>query len=235
MRRLVITGTGTGVGKTIVTAAIAALAAAAGDAVTVVKPVQTGLALRDESDADVVRRLSGIEQSVELVRYAAALAPASAARAEGVVATPVAEMVARVEGMRPCDLLLVEGAGGLLVRLDNNGNTIADLARLIDADVLVVAAAGLGTLNATALTAEALRRRGLACAGVVIGAWPNPPGVAELANLIDLPSYADAPLLGALPAGAGTSAASEFLAIARASLAAALGGTWQRNGIAGSP
>jgi len=95
--------------------------------VTVVKPVQTGLALRDESDADVVRRLSGIEQSVELVRYAAALAPASAARAEGVVATPVAEMVARVEGMRPCDLLLVEGAGGLLVPVDGR-MTWADVA-----------------------------------------------------------------------------------------------------------
>ena len=64
MRRLVITGTGTGVGKTLVTAAVAALAAAAGDAVTVVKPVQTGLAPRDESDADVVRRLPQALRSV---------------------------------------------------------------------------------------------------------------------------------------------------------------------------
>ncbi|MZE75958.1 AAA family ATPase, partial [Streptomyces sp. SID5475] len=67
------------------------------------------------------------------------------------------------------DLVLVEGAGGLLVRYDEEGATLADAARLLDAPVLVVAAAGLGTLNATALTAEALRARGLDCAGVLLG------------------------------------------------------------------
>ena len=230
-RRLVITGTGTEVGKTIVTAAIAALAAADGASVTVVKPAQTGLEPGDESDMDVVRRLSGVTHVQELVRYEAPLAPASAARLAGVTATSVAELAARIESLPACDLLLVEGAGGLLVRLDVDGNTIAELARLLDAEVLVVAAPGLGTLNATALTTEGLRSRGVPCAGVVIGAWPSQPRLAERSNITDLPAYSGAPLIGAVPVGAGALGADEFLDLARLSLAPELGGTWQRNGL----
>jgi dethiobiotin synthetase len=230
-RRVVVTGTGTGVGKTVVTAAIAALAAANRSTITVVKPAQTGLGPGDESDVDAVRRLSGVSDVHELVRYDAALAPASAARVAGVAATPVPDLANRIGALPESDLLVVEGAGGLLVRLDGDGNTVADLAQLLRADVLVVAAAGLGTLNATALTTEALRRRGLDCAGVVIGSWPDEPGAAELANLTDLPSYAEAQLLGALPEGAGARARAEFADLARVSLAPSLGGTWQRIGV----
>lgn len=230
-RRLVVTGTGTEVGKTIVTAAIAALAATAGASVTVVKPAQTGLEPGDESDMDVVRRLSGVTDVHELVRYDAPLAPASAARLAGVGATSVAELAARIASLPLCDLLLVEGAGGLLVRLDDGGNTIAELARVLDAEVLVVAAPGLGTLNATSLTTEALRSRGLSCAGVVIGAWPSEPGLAERSNLTDLPAYSGAPLIGAVPVGAGALSAADFVEVARLSLAPDLGGNWQQNGV----
>ncbi len=69
--------------------------------------------------------------------------------------------------------------------------------------MLVVARAGLGTLNETALTCEALRARGLACAGVVIGAWPADPDLAARCNLEDLEAYAGAPLVGRLPGGRG--------------------------------
>lgn len=228
---VVITGTGTEVGKTVVTAAIAALAAAKGATVTVVKPAQTGIRPGDESDIDVVRRLSGVEQVHELVRYDAALAPASAARAAGLAAVPVATLAAQTDALPASDLLLIEGAGGLLVRLDDDGNTIADLARLLDADVLVVASAGLGTLNATSLTTEALHRRALRCVGVVIGSWPVDPGDAELSNLTDLPAYADAPLVGTMPAGAGSLSRAAFAEVARVSLAPALGGSWSPDGV----
>lgn len=226
-RRLVITGTGTGVGKTIVTAAVAAVAGAGGRTVTVVKPAQTGVEPGDESDADVIRRLSGVGAVHELVRYDAALAPASAARLADVAATPIADLAARISALPAADLLLVEGAGGLLVRLDDDDGTIADLAHSLGAEVLVVASAGLGTLNAVALTAEALRHRSLRCAGVIIGAWPREPGMAEAANLIDLPSYAMAPLLGAMPMDVGRCTQDEFRAIAHASLSPVLGGNWQ--------
>ena len=110
--------------------------------------------------------------------------------------------------------MLVEGAGGLLVRFDDTGGTLADVAARLGAPVLVVAQAGLGTLNHTALTVEALRSRALTCVGVVIGAWPAEPDLAARCNLADLPAVTGAPLLGALPAGSGGSNPAEFAAVA---------------------
>jgi dethiobiotin synthetase len=203
MTTLAITGTGTEVGKTIVTAALAAIAAEDGQRVAVVKPAQTGVAAGEESDVEVVRRLSGVSDVHELVRYAAPLAPASAARRQGVAAVPVRRLAAQVAALTGRDLVLVEGAGGLLVRLDDSAATLADLAAGLDAPLLVVAAAGLGTLNATALTCEAARRRGLTVTGVVIGAWPSDPDLAATSNLADFPDYAGAPLssVGHRPTG----------------------------------
>ncbi|GAA4956364.1 hypothetical protein GCM10023238_23780 [Streptomyces heliomycini] len=113
----------------------------------------------------------------------------------------VAERAAKLAAEH--DLVLVEGAGGLLVRFDAAGGTLADAAALLAAPVLVVASAGLGTLNVTELTARELRGRGLDLAGVVIGSWPAGPDLASRCNLLDLPDVTGAPLLGAVPAGAG--------------------------------
>jgi dethiobiotin synthetase len=106
---------------------------------------------------------------------------------------------------------------------------MADLASAIDAEVLVVAAAGLGTLNATALTCGELRGRHIACAGVVIGSWPPDPDLAMRTNLADLPEYAGAPLLGVLAEGLGAASKATFLAAARSGLAPELGGAWDGN------
>ena len=84
----------------------------------------------------------------------------------------------------------------------------------------------LGTLNHTALTLEALAHRGLALAGVVIGAWPAEPDLACRSNVRDLETLAARPLAGALPAGAGALDAAEFLLAARAGLAPSLGGAF---------
>jgi dethiobiotin synthetase len=242
---LVITGTGTGVGKTVVTAAIAALARAAGKSVAVVKPAQTGVdpAAPEESDVpdiDVISRLSGLTDTHELARFPDPLSPEAAARRSGQPSLDVsaaADYIAKLAAER--DLVLVEGAGGLLVRYDPSGRTLASLAAALSGHnhraghepgikpelaVLIVAAAGLGTLNYTALTAEALRHRGLPCAGVVIGSWPRTPGLAERENLADLPLAANAPLAGVLPEGAGALGREQFLATARLGLGPALGG-----------
>jgi dethiobiotin synthetase len=224
---LVVTGTGTEVGKTVVTAAVAALAAAAGKRVAVVKPAQTGVEAGDEPDVQVVARLAGLTDVQELARYPDPLAPATAARRAGIPPLPLAAITERIRSLTNRDLILVEGAGGLLVRLDADGATIADVAAALGAPLLVVTAAGLGTLNATALTCEAITARGLKPAGVVIGSWPAHPGLAEFANLTDLPAYTGAPLLGALPEYAGRRTRQDFLALARRSLAPDLGGTWK--------
>src|SRR6185295_18063055 len=96
-------------------------------------------------------------------------------------------------------LTLVEGAGGLLVELGQDGVTLRDVAMDLSAQVLVVVAAGLGTLNHTALTLESLASQGIPCAGLVIGAWPSDPGPAEQGNREALGRLA--PLRAVLPAG----------------------------------
>jgi dethiobiotin synthetase len=222
---LVVTGTGTGVGKTVVTAGLAGLARDRGASVAVVKPAQTGVGPAGLGDLDVVRRLTGVEDLHEWARYPDPLSPAAAARQAGL---PAVDLLAGAERLRTLAdrrrLVLVEGAGGLLVRYDEDGRTLADLARQLAAPVLVVAAAGLGALNATALTLEALGHRGLALAGVVIGAWPTEPDLAARSNVRDLETLAARPLGGVLPAGAGSLAPERFLEVARAGLAPAYGG-----------
>ncbi len=225
-RVLVVTGTGTGVGKTVVVAAIAALATAAGRTVAVLKPAQTGVSDTEPGDLAEVTRLAGPLTTRELARYPEPLAPATAARRSGRPAVTVAEAAAAALALaRDHDLVLVEGAGGLLVRFaDHTGTTLADVAAALDAPVLVVTEAGLGTLNATALTTEALRSRGLRPAGLVIGSWPAEPDLAARCNLADLPDVAGTPLLGALPEGMGALDRAAFLAAADAGLAQELGG-----------
>lgn len=225
MSILVVTGTGTGVGKTVVTAALAALAAARGASVAVVKPAQTGVRAGEPGDVDEVRRLSGVDDVHGLVRYDDPLAPAAAARLSGRAPLDVdtaVRYVARLAQTRR--LVLVEGAGGLLVRYDQDGATLADVARRLRAPVLVVADPALGTLNATALTLETLAHRGLVLAGVVIGAWPAAPDLACRSNIRDLETLAARPLAGVLPAGVAALDRAGFLAAARAGLEPALGG-----------
>lgn len=234
MTILVVTGTGTEVGKTVVTAAVAALAADAGQRVAVVKPAQTGIEPGAESDVQAVARLTGLADVHELARYPDPLAPATAARRAGIPPLTVAAMSERTRSLSGRDLILIEGAGGLLVRLDAEGATIADLAAALGAPLLIVTTAGLGTLNATALTCEAIAARGLKAAGVVIGSWPARPGLDALANLADLPAYAAAPLLGALPESVGRRPPQDFLALARRSLAPDLGGTWTEGLLSGT-
>lgn len=205
-RVVVVTGTDTGVGKTVATAALAARAAAQGERVLVVKPVQTGIggAAPDVPDVDTVRALAGVE-TVQRAALDEPLAPDTAARRQGVAIPTVAEHAAAIRELVPGhDLVLVEGAGGLLVRIDADGGTLLDLAVLLAAEVVVVARAGLGTLNHTELTVAALRHRGIEPAGLVIGSWPTAPGLAESCNRDDLPRVTGVPVLAVLPAGAGS-------------------------------
>ncbi len=223
---LVVTGTGTGVGKTVVTGGIAALAREAGRRVAVVKPVQTGVVAGQDADLADVTRLSGVTDVHELDRFPDPLAPEAAARRAGRSAPHAAEIANRIRALSDRELVILEGAGGLLVRLNSAGDTVCDVAAMLEAPVVVVVRAGLGTLSATALTCNELRRRGLRCLGVVIGSWPAEPDLAARENLSDLPVYAGGPLLGSLPEGAGQLDPTAFLALARAHLSPVLGGRW---------
>ena len=222
MSVLVVTGTGTEVGKTVVTAALAALASDRGKRVAVVKPAQTGARAGDPGDLDDVRKLSGVEDLHEHARFPDPLSPAAAARHSGQSPLCLERSAARIRELAAQrDLVLVEGAGGLLVRYDERGMTIADLTRILGAPLLVVTSGGLGTLNATALTLEALERRGLTLAGVVVGAWPSDPDLATRSNVADLETIAARPLTGRMPQGAGNLDRATFLSTARTALGAA--------------
>lgn len=214
MSLLFITGTSTDVGKTIVTAALAATAHAAGQRVAVVKPAQTGIAPGEPGDLAEITRLSGVTRTVELARYPDPLAPDTAARRCGQPLLTLAETVAAIESTTDADLTLVEGAGGLLVRMGEF--TLLDLAQKLNAPILVVAAAGLGTLNHTELTTRTLQSAGVHCAGVVIGSWPTTPDLAAECNRTDLPAVTGIDLVGTLPAGAGAWNQADFTAAAPA-------------------
>jgi dethiobiotin synthetase len=201
---VLVTGTDTDVGKTIVTSAIAAAAQAAGLRVAVVKPGQTGTSGGTPTDIDVVNRLAAPHTARALASYPDPLAPLAAAR---FAELPPLELYDVVDAVRAeadkHDLVLVEGAGGLLVpmgvRPSGQPWTVADLAVTLGVRTVVVARAGLGTLNHTALTLEALHTRGVP-AGVVLGAWPAEPELVHWANLSELVPH----LVGALPDGAGS-------------------------------
>jgi dethiobiotin synthetase len=190
-----------------------------------VKPAQTGVATGEETDAATVTRLADPATVRTLAAYPDPLAPLAAARVSG--AEPLAAMAAhlgvRAAG-RDTDLVLVEGAGGLLVPM-GEGWTAADLAVSLGATAVVVVRAGLGTLNHTALTLEALDRRNVP-ALVVIGAWPVLPELVHRSNLRDLPGQ----LVGAVPEGAGSLAPLDFRAAAPEWLASVLYGRFTVDG-----
>ena len=207
-RGLFVTGTGTDVGKTSVSAALAAALLELGLRVGVCKPVASGCPKHAERgsparlvdddylspDGRIVAAAAGLDvadealfRHVSPLRYGAPVSPHVAARVE---ARPpdwsrVAAALAYWQGH--CDFLLLEGAGGWLVPLDDTLFTVADLAACVRLPVLVVTTPALGTLSATALTVEAIRQRGLNCAGLVLNRLPARRDLAAQSSVEELP------------------------------------------------
>jgi dethiobiotin synthetase len=201
MSGLFVTGTDTGVGKTLVACAIARGLRARGVDVAAMKPVETGVGPQGPFDALALAQAAGAGEPLELVcpqRFALAAAPSVAAAHEGravdlgAIRAAFGALAARHER------LIVEGAGGLLVPL-RDGFSMAELARELGLPLLLVARASLGTINHTLLTLEVAAARGLAVAGVVISHGPRPIGEADAANLAALRATLGARLLGELP------------------------------------
>jgi dethiobiotin synthase len=179
---ILVTGTDTGVGKTMTTAALAAVLHGMGRSVAVYKPCQSGAADGDSDAAEIVR-LAGALTAEAGVVLQQPLAPVAAAAIDGTPLPALAAHAGRIRVLAEAhDHVLVEGAGGLLVELDSNGGTLADLGSLLAAAFVLVARPGLGTLNHTALTLEALSRRGLDVLGVVLGSWPVSPDAVHHSN-----------------------------------------------------
>lgn len=169
---LVVVGTGTGVGKTVVSALLLARYGRAGE-LAYWKPIATGGA--EDRDSTAVARLAGARPEAilpELWCFEPPVSPHLAARLAG-VAIEIPAVVAAFERHRsvwagPERGLVVEGVGGVLVPLNDEGDLLIDLLGALGLPCLVVAASGLGTINHTLLTLEALAARGLEAAGIVL-------------------------------------------------------------------
>lgn len=201
MKSLFVTGTDTGVGKTVVATGLVRALRARGIDVGVMKPVETGVDARGPLDARALRTAGGDLDPLDLVcplRFAMPAAPTVAAAAEAREIDLRQIEAGYAELARRHAMMVVEGAGGLLVPVDAH-HDMADLALRLGLAALVCARASLGTINHTRLTLEALERRGVECAGVVISHGSGAISQADEANLQDLRTRLGGLLIGEIP------------------------------------
>jgi dethiobiotin synthetase len=186
-RGLFVAGTDTGVGKTVVAAAIAAALRARGERVAVFKPVLTGTdEPRDPDwppDDELLAAAAGADAAgVAAERFGPPVSPHLAAKLAGRPLDPAALRAAYTEHAADADAVVVEGVGGLLVPLTDT-YSVRDFARDLALPLVIAARPGLGTINHTLLTLEAARAADLRIAGVVITPWPDHPTTMEQNNL----------------------------------------------------
>ncbi len=208
LRGYFITGTGTDVGKTIVSAAVAALCRDAGYRVLPAKPVQTGCSARTPRlapDLAVCRRLADIAippAALPLLtsyRFAPACSPHLAAARAGIRISiaKIARDLRQLQSM--ADLLVVEGAGGVMAPL-NYHQTMLDLMRELDLPVILASRMHLGAINHALMSLRVLRQEGIRVAGVVFNAArPGRPSWIEKDNQICIPRMGCVPRLGCIP------------------------------------
>jgi dethiobiotin synthetase len=211
MSGVLVTGTDTGVGKTFVACALAHALRATGRSVAVMKPVETGVSGQPE-DAIALREAASDPAALDEIcpyRLRAPLAPSVASRLER-VPIDLGRLEALVRRrLDAADVLIVEGAGGLLVPI-SDGVTYADLAARLNLPLLVVAANRLGTINHCALTARVAEVMGLDVLGIVLS-QPTPRDDSTATNAETIAALTGLPILGELPHLDGPGAAARLL------------------------
>lgn len=220
---LFVTGTDTGVGKTLVAAGLVLWARAEGLDVGAMKPVESGCLPHEgallPADATLLHHAAGGGDSLDLVcpfRLRAPLAPGVAARQEGVEISldRVREALAALRRAHP-DGMVVEGAGGLFVPMDEAYRTGIAWAKALGLPALLVARAGLGTINHTLLSLEALRARGIPCRGVILSARDADEAAAAVSNAEVIGELGAVEILAILPPLEGRDAFARAEAAAR--------------------
>ena len=203
---LLITGTDTGIGKTLIAGAIAAHLRHQGQRVGVLKPAASGCVRRREGlvseDAEFLAHCADTPHPLDVIapiRFAEPLAPAVAAERMKTAFDweSVQRSIDRIAS--GADVLIVEGVGGIMVPMDAK-HTMLDLAAWLKLPAVIVARPNLGTINHTLLTARALKSAGVAVAGVVINRYPaENPGTAEETNPRAIERWGKVPVLCIVP------------------------------------
>lgn len=183
--RIVITGTDTGIGKTVFAAGLTVLLGG-----SYWKPVQAGLA--GETDSEIVARLSGVRILAETYRLNTPMSPHRAAEIDGVEIDPARLEIPNVKGP-----LIIEGAGGLMVPLTRN-EIFIDIFRKWQIPVVLCARTALGTINHSLLSIEALRSRNIPLLGVVFIGEAMPDSQRTIAEMGKLRVLGRLPLLDPL-------------------------------------
>jgi dethiobiotin synthetase len=213
-----VTGTDTGVGKTVVACALAEELRTRGIDVGVMKPIETGVAGQGPLDAIALAEAAGTRDALDQVcpiRLALPAAPSAAAAAEG-VEVDVARILSAYSVLKSRhECVIIEGAGGLLVPIRDR-YSMAELAGALALPLLLVARGRLGTINHTLLTLEVAASRGLSVAGVVLSHGPIPLSTADAANLSVLRSLLGDRLVGEIPPfDPGEGAPADSIAVER--------------------
>jgi dethiobiotin synthetase len=213
VRGVFVTGTDTGVGKSVVAASICAALAARGERVAAFKPVVTGL---DEPAGDfppdhellAIAAAGGRSaDDVAPYRHGPPLSPHFASELAGEVIEPSGLVARARRAGEAAEVLVAEGVGGLLVPI-TLGYLVRDLARDLGLPLVVAARTGLGTINHTLLTVEAARAVGLTVAGIVMTPWPGEPSAMEVSNRTTVERLAGVPVSGLPPTDVDSLAAA---------------------------
>jgi dethiobiotin synthetase len=201
MRGVFVTGTDTGVGKTVVAAAIIAAATERGISIAAFKPVVTGLDEpagewpRDHELLAAVANAGQTPEDVAPYRYGSPVSPHLAAQLAGDTVDPARLIGAAQAQAEKADALVVEGVGGLLVPLAND-YLVRDFAGELSLPVVITARPGLGTINHSLLTIEAARAVALRIQAVVLTPWPDEPSQMELSNRETIERFGEVPVIG---------------------------------------
>ena len=201
-----VTGTDTGVGKTWIAAGITAVLRRWGMSACYFKPVQSGCPEENgrlvPTDARFAQELAGLTEPLELltpITLRLPLAPGVAAAREGISVDLDRITRARTDLADRYNLLVTEGAGGLYVPLRDTDFLVLDMIKWLKLPLIVVARAGLGTINHTVLTVKAAQHARVPVAGVVINRYPEKPSLAEETNPEVIAALTDVPILGKVP------------------------------------
>lgn len=208
MRGAFVTGTGTGVGKTLVSSGLLKAVRDSGTAALPVKPVQTGCAMTDgrlsASDLEFSISMSGLKPDIELMelmcpfRYSQECSPHLAGKLAG-IQPDVETVIGKMKQLwSRCEFLIAEGAGGVLVPLNDNEKML-DLMIELDWPVILVARGDLGTINHSLLSIAALRNAGLEIAAVVVNHLTEGFSIVKEDNPRAIAQFGDVPLIVEIP------------------------------------